>query len=44
MKKYEYMTVDLSAERPCNVHIRKERYNEKNNENCGRGWPLMTGT
>ena len=32
MKKYEYMTVDLSAEPSFNVHIKLERYIEKLNE------------
>ena len=31
MKKYEYMTVDLSAEPSFNVHIKLERYIEKLN-------------
>ena len=26
MKKYEYMTVDLSAEPSFNVHVKMERY------------------
>ncbi len=34
MKKYEYMTVDLSAEPSFNVHIKLERYIEE----------LMTGS
>lgn len=32
MKKYEYMTVDLSAEPSFNVHIKLDRYIEKLNE------------
>ena len=31
MKKYEYMTVDLSAEPSFNVHIKLDRYIEKLN-------------
>lgn len=35
MKKYEYMTVDLSAEPSFNVHIKLDRYmrNSTNMEN-----------
>lgn len=29
MKKYEYMTVDLSAEPSFNIHVKLERYIEK---------------
>ena len=39
MKKYEYMTVDLSAEPSFNVHIKLDRYIEKLNE-----YGLMTGS
>ena len=32
MKKYEYMTVDLSAEPSFNVHVKLDRYIKKLNE------------
>ena len=44
MKKYEYMTVDLSAEPSFNVHIKLERYIEKLNEYGKQGWKLISGT
>ena len=44
MKKYEYMTVDLSAEPSFNVHIKLERYIEKLNEYGKQGWRLISGT
>ena len=48
MKKYEYMTVDLSAEPSFNVHIKLDRYIEKLNEYGKQGWrlisELMTGS
>lgn len=37
MKKYEYMTVDLSAEPSFNVHVKMERYIEKLNDTEDRG-------
>ena len=40
MKKYEYMTVDLSAEPSFNVHVKMERYIEKLNEYGRHGWRL----
>lgn len=43
MKKYEYMTVDLSAEPSFNVHIKLERYIEKLNEYGKQGWRLISG-
>lgn len=42
MKKYEYMTVDLSAEPSFNVYIKLERYIEKLNE-YGRQGCRMNG-
>ncbi len=33
MKKYEYMTVDLSAEPSFNVHIKLDRYILRNSTN-----------
>ena len=53
MKKYEYMTVDLSAEPSFNVHIKLDRYIvhikldryiEKLNEYGKQGWRLISGT
>ena len=44
MKKYEYMTVDLSAEPSFNAHIKLERYIEKLNEYGKQGWRLICGT
>lgn len=44
MKKYEYMTVDLSAEPSFNVHVKMERYIEKLNEYGRQGWRLISGT
>ena len=44
MKKYEYMTVDLSAELSFNVHIKLDRYIEKLNEYGTQGWRLIFGT
>lgn len=44
MKKYEYMTVDLSAEPSFNVHIKLYRYIEKLNEYGKQGWRLISGT
>lgn len=43
MKKYEYMTVDLSAEPSFNVHIKLDRYIEKLNEYGKQGWRLISG-
>ena len=44
MKKYEYMTVDLSAEPSFNVHVKMERYIEKLNEYGRQGRRLISGT
>ena len=44
MKKYECMTVDLSAEPSFNVHIKLDRYIEKLNEYGKQGWRLISGT
>ncbi len=44
MKKYEYMTVDLSAEPSFNVYIKLDRYIEKLNEYGKQGWRLISGT
>ena len=44
MKKYEYMTVDLSAEPSFNVHVKMERYIEKLNEYGRQGGRLISGT
>ena len=48
MKKYEYMTVDLSAEPSFNVHIKLDRYIEKLNEygkhSPAPDWPSSTST
>ena len=41
MKRYEYMTVDLSAEPAFNVHVKMERYIEKLNEYGKQGWRLI---
>ena len=44
MKKYEYMTVDLSAEPSFHVHTKLDRYIEKLNEYGKQGWRLISGT
>lgn len=44
MKKYEYMTVDLSAEPSFHVHTKQDRYIEKLNEYGKQGWRLISGT
>lgn len=44
MKRYEYMTADLSAEPSFNVHTKLIRYIEKLNEYGKQGWRLISGT
>ena len=44
MKRYEYMTVDLSAEPSFNVHVKLDRYIAKLNEYGKQGWRLISGT
>ena len=44
MKRYEYMTVDLSAEPAFNDQVKMERYIEKVNEYGNQGWRLISGT
>lgn len=44
MKKYEYMTVDLSAKPTFNVQVKMEQYIEKLNEYGKQGWRLISGT
>ena len=44
MKRYKYMTVDLSAEPAFNVYVKMERYIEKLNEYGKQGWRLISGT
>lgn len=44
MKKYEYMTVDLSAAPSFNVHAKLEGYIAKLNEYGKEGWRLISGT
>ena len=43
-EKYEYMTVDLSAEPSFNIHIKLDWYIEKLNEYGKQGWRLISGT
>ena len=42
MKRYEYMTVDLSAEPSFNVHVKLDRYIAKLNEYGKQGWRLIS--
>ena len=44
MKRYEYMTADLSAESSINVHVKMERYIEQLNKYGKQGWRLISGT
>lgn len=44
MKRYEYMTADLSAEPSFNVHVKMERYIEQLNKYGKQGWRLISGT
>lgn len=44
MKRYEYMTVDLSAQPSFNVYDKLDRYIEKLNEYGRQGWRLISGT
>lgn len=43
MKRYEYMTVDLSAEPSFNVHVKLDRYIAKLNEYGKQGWSIRVG-
>ena len=42
-ERYEYMTVDLSAEPSFNVHVKLDRYIAKLNEYGKQGWRLISG-
>ena len=44
MKRYEYMTADLSAEPSFNVHVKMERYIEQLNKYGKQRWRLISGT
>ena len=44
MKRYEYMSVDLSAEPAFNVHVKLQRYIDQLNEYGYQGWRLISGS
>ena len=44
MKRYEYMTADLSAEPSFNVHVKMERYIDQLNKYGKQGLRLISGT